>query len=316
MGNYYCIGCQQLLDVSLFNETDEYHCIGCLDGERKDVVKEREDIKESKSVIKELEMELERIKSNESKKYIKGIGFIEDKPKTNDINTEYLEDIYFIVNEISFKLDHFISETRDTLNAILEKYNLTDKTSKAKLLNYEDSTINLREALNIYYCLDKSEFKKVILDVYNLTHKNELTSFNTKVKEWSNKYPDIVNRKISSIQKKLKQANLDPKKSREMKERYYSEKMIGFRLPTIRKMLDARGHLNISDYSIESALKSNCKMENEEIMNDLIANKNDNPDNDIDIESEYKQKEPSTFDYLGSYTNPNTLNTKDILNRG
>lgn len=292
---YKCTMCEQALDSSSFNEESKEYlaCIECYEPIRRD------------KFIQWAEKELDRLKNDGNNKSI-----------MKDKNTiECIKNMNNTVNQIRVKLDRFISETRKQLNAILEKYNLNNNDSKARLLNYEDQSINLYEALELYYSLDDSEFKEIMVETFNLTHKGQFKSWNKKIDVWSNKYPDIVNRKINGIKNKLKQARKDPVKSREMKERYYSEKMISFRFPTIRKMLNTRGHLNVSDSCIMQSLKAYYKMSNDEIMNDLIAHKNDHPDNDINIEMEYEQKEPSKTDYLGSYTNPIVMNQKDILNR-
>ncbi len=292
---YKCIECQEVFDSSdpfYYDEEaiENKMCIQCYAPIR------------HKRFIEWAEKELERLKSNET----------EFTTSKNDISLNYL---LVMINSLNVKLNNFISETRKTLNALLQKYNLTDQESKSKLLNYENKKIDLYEALELYYSLDDSEFKNVMLEVYNLTHKNPIKTWNKKVKEWSNKYPDIVNRKINGIKNKLKNTHKDSQRSKESKDRYYSKQMISFRLPTIRKMLDSRGHLNVSDSSIEQALKAYYTMSNDEIMNDLIAHKNDNPDNDIQVEDLFEKKEITEFDLLGSYTSPSVMNTKDILNR-
>ncbi len=182
-------------------------------------------------------------------------------------------------------------------------------------LDYTKSNIKLDKALTLWYSLDDIDFKEIMIKVFNLTHKRQITSWNKTIEDWSNKYPDIVSRKINGIKKKLKEASKDLAKAKAAKDRYYSSENLNFRFPTIKKMLDSRGHLNISEFSVWSSLKTNYKWENEEIVNDLIAHKNDNPDNDIQIEDAYERKEITKFDLKGSYTNPSVMNTKDILNR-
>jgi hypothetical protein len=155
----------------------------------------------------------------------------------------------------------------------LEKdYKLDQIASK---LNWRGgSGLNLYEVKDLYQSLDmpEKELKRVMFKLYNDYYANDISSYTKDFKEFYNhRYIDVLEDKINAEKRKIKEKNKDPEKQKQALENYYSRKMINFRVPTVRKMLEARNYYEIGGSDIRNTLSAHPEWENEDIVNDLIS---------------------------------------------
>jgi len=176
-----------------------------------------------------------------------------------------------------------------------EDYKLEKVSEKLSMKNPKMSLSELRD---FYYTLDLPEdkLKKAMFKLYNDRYSNEIKSYTKDFKDFYNRrYLDVLESKIQAEKNRIKEKNKDPEKVKKSLENYYSESMINFRMPTIRKMLSSRDYTIISNADIRQTLSSYPKWKNDDIVNDLIQRykKGDLVDTDIgDIDEElYREQQ-------------------------
>jgi len=110
---------------------------------------------------------------------------------------------------------------------------------------------------------DPDKFYEIMKETYDQTHKSRLSS--QKLKEWSENFPNMMDRKMESETRKLKKKLKDIKKSRKAKERFKTSQL---RNRNIMQQLESIGYFAINKDSKMEKMKSG--LENDEIIIDII----------------------------------------------
>ena len=123
---------------------------------------------------------------------------------------------------------------------------------------------------------DPDRFYEIMEKTYDQTHKSGISD--QKLKEWSEKFPDMIDRKIASEKRKLKKKLKDIKKSRKAKERFKTSQL---RNQNIMRQLESIGYFAINRDSKMAKMKSG--LENDEIIADIIEEISDPYGSDHDM---------------------------------
>ena len=123
---------------------------------------------------------------------------------------------------------------------------------------------------------DPDRFYEIMEKTYDQTHKSGISDH--KLKEWSEKFPDMIDRKIASEKRKLKKKLKDIKKSRKAKERFKTSQL---RNQNIMRQLESIGYFAINRDSKMAKMKSG--LENDEIIADIIEEISDPYGSDHDM---------------------------------
>ena len=119
-------------------------------------------------------------------------------------------------------------------------------------------------------------FYEIMEKTYDQTHKSKISDH--KLKEWSEKFPDMIDRKIASEKRKLKKKLKDISKSRKAKERFKTSQL---RNQNIMRQLESIGYFAINRDSKMAKMKSG--LENDEIIADIIEEISDPYGSDHDM---------------------------------
>ena len=119
-------------------------------------------------------------------------------------------------------------------------------------------------------------FYEIMEKTYDQTHKSGISDH--KLKEWSEKFPDMIDRKIASEKRKLKKKLKDISKSRKAKERFKTSQL---RNQNIMRQLESIGYFAINRDSKMAKMKSG--LEDDEIIIDIIEEISDPYGSDHDM---------------------------------
>ncbi len=123
---------------------------------------------------------------------------------------------------------------------------------------------------------DPDRFYEIMKKTYDQTHKSRISD--QKLKEWSERFPNMIDRKIESEKRKLKTKLKDITRSRKAKERH---KMSQFRNQNIMRQLESIGYFAINRDSKMAKMKAG--LENDEIITDIIQEISDPYGSDHDM---------------------------------
>lgn len=119
-------------------------------------------------------------------------------------------------------------------------------------------------------------FYEIMEKMYDQTHKSKISD--QKLKEWSERFPDMMDRKMDSEKRKLKKKLKDISKSRKAKERFKTSQL---RNQNIMRQLESIGYFAINRDSKMAKMKSG--LENDEIILDIIQEISDPYGSDHDM---------------------------------
>ena len=123
---------------------------------------------------------------------------------------------------------------------------------------------------------DPDRFYEIMKETYDQTHKSRISS--QKLKEWSENFPNMMDRKMESEKRKLKKKLKDATRSRKAKERFKTSQL---RNRNIMQQLESIGYFAINRDSKMAKMKSG--LENDEIIIDIIEEISDPYGGDHDM---------------------------------
>ena len=123
---------------------------------------------------------------------------------------------------------------------------------------------------------DPDRFYEIMKETYDQTHKSRISD--QKLKEWSERFPNMIDRKIESEKRKLKTKLKDITRSRKAKERHKTSQ---FRNQNIMRQLESIGYFAINRDSKMAKMKAG--LENDEIIADIIQEISDPYGSDHDM---------------------------------
>jgi len=123
---------------------------------------------------------------------------------------------------------------------------------------------------------DPDRFYEIMEKTYDQTHKSGISD--QKLREWSEKFPNMIDRKIESEKRKLEKKLKDIKKSRKSKERFKTSQL---RNRNIMQQLESIGYFAINKDSKMNKMK--LGLENDEIILDIIEEISDPYGSDHDM---------------------------------
>lgn len=131
------------------------------------------------------------------------------------------------------------------------------------------------------------KYNKIMHEAYKRTHKSQPTK--TKVDRWSENFPVMLDRKIETEKRKLKEKIKDPKKRKEAQKRFQFSQL---RNRNIISQLSKQGYYGVNEKSKRDKMKAGLK--DDEIITDLVAEISDpyGGDHDmveIDYDRQYRQ---------------------------
>ena len=127
-------------------------------------------------------------------------------------------------------------------------------------------------------------FYEIMKKTYDQTHKSSISD--QKLKEWSENFPNMIDRKIDSEKHKLKEKLKDIKKSKKAKERFKTSQL---RNQNIMRQLESVGYFAINTDSKMDKMKAG--LENDEIIEDIIQEISDPCGSDHDmVEIDYDKQ--------------------------
>ncbi len=123
---------------------------------------------------------------------------------------------------------------------------------------------------------DPDRFHEIMRGAYDQTHKTRISD--QKLKEWSERFPNMMDRKMESEKHKLKKKLRDITRSRKSKERYKTSQL---RNRNIMQQLESIGYFAINRDSKMAKMKAG--LENDEIILDIIEEISDPYGSDHDM---------------------------------
>ena len=123
---------------------------------------------------------------------------------------------------------------------------------------------------------NQDRFYEIMKKTYDQTHKSTISD--QKLEGWSEKFPNMIDRKIESEKRKVKKKLKDIQKSRKAKERFKTSQL---RNQNIMRQLESIGYFSINKDSKMAKMRSG--LENDEIIADLIQEISDPFGSDHDM---------------------------------
>jgi len=123
---------------------------------------------------------------------------------------------------------------------------------------------------------DPDRFHDIMKETYEQTHKSRISD--QKLKEWSERFPDMMDRKMESEKRKLKEKLKDVAKTRKAKKRFKTSQL---RNQNIMRQLESIGYFAINRDSKMAKMKAG--FENDEIIKDIIQEISDPYGSDHDM---------------------------------
>ena len=121
-----------------------------------------------------------------------------------------------------------------------------------------------------------SKYNKIMSQVYEKTHKSTLSG--ERLNEWIDNFPNMIDRKIETEKRKLKEKRKSPKKVKKAKKVYITSP---FRNRNILNQMDKLGYYSINANSKISKMK--VGLEDDEIIADLVEEISDPYGGDHDM---------------------------------
>lgn len=178
----------------------------------------------------------------------------------------------------------------------LEKENKIESISNQ--LNYKRSQNKLYEIQELYNSLNlpQKELKELMFKLYNKIYKNKIHSYTKDFNEfYDRRFYTNVEDKIKAEKNRIKELNKDPKKTKEGKERYKTSELRFF---NIMSKMEGLGHYDFNINEIRGKMEH---LEDDEIVQDLIAELHDEKGDLGAGEVDYTYSDKKKFDAMKGY---------------